>query len=534
MESFLDSLKLCPMKSLYCDVCERHFNAQLSTPNEVAFLKHGNRSQHVNHKKEQADDLSIRSSESEEFVLTNASSFIGLEERRLSVSVASECLNQFSSPNNDAFSESSSVIGLSNFSTSSSNNMYWNAMVSPEKTGLIDFYDSLENYLGEAEGEEEVFEDDRSISLGTERSNGYFSQSEKSYVDSESAVSVTNDDVISIYSATERRSSLNSDTHSDVLGSDGDFDGYGNYRRMNDNDSIHSEDFNYSTDGTEHSEDEDESMLKTSSKLSQKECISNEVLSKQRIIVQDFYNVIPAKFNRIAGKEVNVEIALMALNHIVELNLSDPEGDEFLDVLNKIMALTSEEDSAIPMKTKTLKRAFLSKADKIFPIESIGIKLLPCFFSNSSTTSSRKKDPVPILHKHFRKIEDALALLLLQVNPEDVMSEMKPEFLECHFDGSKERLYTGYSSGDYPIDVQGWINSDFKSKYYGRKPLPLLISIYIDGCLLNSTHTRSAIPVIITILNDKKKSSTVIGFNYEVRILTNLETTNIAIWSLPR
>jgi hypothetical protein len=158
------------MKSLYCDVCERHFSAKLSTPDDVAFLKHGNKSKyHVNHKKEQADDLSIRSSESEEFVLTNASSFIGLEERRLSVSVASECLNQFSSPNNDAFSESSSVIGLSNFSTSSSNNMYWNAMVSPEKTGLIDFYDSLENYLGEAEGEEEVFEDDRSISLGTER-----------------------------------------------------------------------------------------------------------------------------------------------------------------------------------------------------------------------------------------------------------------------------------------------------------------------------------------------------------------------------
>ena len=79
----------------------------------------------------------------------------------------------------------------------------------------------------------------------------------------------------------------------------------------------------------------------------------------------------------------------------------------------------------------------------------------------------------------------------------------------------RDCIATGYSSGDYPIDVQGWINSDFKSKYYGRKPLPLLISIYIDGCLLNSTHTRSAIPVIITILNDKKKSSTVIGFNYE-------------------
>ena len=73
VERILDWLKLWPMKSLYCDVCERHFNAQLSTPDEVAFVKHGNRSQHVNHKKEQADDLSIRSSESEEVVLTSES-----------------------------------------------------------------------------------------------------------------------------------------------------------------------------------------------------------------------------------------------------------------------------------------------------------------------------------------------------------------------------------------------------------------------------------------------------------------------------
>ena len=73
------------------------------------------------------------------------------------------------------------------------------------------------------------------------------------------------------------------------------------------------------------------------------------------------------------------------------------------------------------MKTKTLKRAFLSKADNVIPIESIGIKLLPCFFWSGSSTASRRKEPVPLLNKHFRKIEDSLALLLLQVNPEDLI-----------------------------------------------------------------------------------------------------------------
>ena len=222
------------MKSLYCDVCERHFNAKVSTPDDVAFLKHGNKSKyHVDYKKKLADDVSILSSESEDFGLTNESSFIGLEERRLNVSVASEYLNQFSSSNNDAISESSSLVGVSNFSSSSSNNMYWNAMVSPEKTGLIEFYDSLKTYVGETESEEDVFEDDLSTSFGSERSNGLCSQSEKSYMDSESSVYLSNDDV-SITSATERRSSLNSENRS-YLGSDGDFDEHGNNRCRYDN-----------------------------------------------------------------------------------------------------------------------------------------------------------------------------------------------------------------------------------------------------------------------------------------------------------
>jgi len=91
------------MKSLYCDVCERYFNAKVSTPDVVALLKHGNKGKyHANHKKELGDDISIISSESEDFGPTNDYIFIGLEERRLSVSIASEYLNQFSLPNNDA------------------------------------------------------------------------------------------------------------------------------------------------------------------------------------------------------------------------------------------------------------------------------------------------------------------------------------------------------------------------------------------------------------------------------------------------
>jgi hypothetical protein len=38
------------------------------------------------------------------------------------------------------------------------------------------------------------------------------------------------------------------------------------------------------------------------------------------------------------------------------------------------------------------------------------------------------------------------------------------------------------------------------------------VSIFIDGALMNTTHTSSATPIVLTIINDKKKNSTVVGF----------------------
>jgi hypothetical protein len=38
------------------------------------------------------------------------------------------------------------------------------------------------------------------------------------------------------------------------------------------------------------------------------------------------------------------------------------------------------------------------------------------------------------------------------------------------------------------------------------------VSIFIDGALMNSTHSRSAIPIVLTILNDSAKNTTLVGF----------------------
>ena len=136
-------------------------------------------------------------------------------------------------------------------------------------------------------------------------------------------------------------------------------------------------------------------------------------------------------------------------------------ADDFLDVLNKVITVTSGDISPLPLRSKTLRKAFLSKANVLFPIAKVGLRLLPIFFGTDATSSSKRKVEVPLTHKPFREIEDALALLLLKVDPEDLMQDVKAVFISKN-DGSGcyERLYTDYGSGDYPIDVQKVVHAD--------------------------------------------------------------------------
>ena len=65
---------------------------------------------------------------------------------------------------------------------------------------------------------------------------------------------------------------------------------------------------------------------------SEYDCSTNEIKLKQELTKHFFYNNMPAKFNRVCGEDVNIEIAIqcLCLNHMVELHMSESEADEFL------------------------------------------------------------------------------------------------------------------------------------------------------------------------------------------------------------
>jgi len=244
------------------------------------------------------------------------------------------------------------------------------------------------------------------------------------------------------------------------------------------------------------------------------ECQSNEIKKRQDLLVYFFYDNFPAKFNRIGGREANVELAMKCLDYVVHQHLTDAEGDKLLELVREVV-VKSNQDSVcpIPMRMKTLRRAFLSKADNFFALKYEKIALLHEYFGNTGMETGRKKKKItiPPKRKAYRTLEDALALLLLKMNPEEMLKEMEPAYTTVN--GIKERLYSDFSTGDYPIEIQKEVHSRYLVDFKGKKPLVIFLSIFIDGALLNSTKSRSAIPIVVTVLNDTKKNSTVIAFN---------------------
>jgi hypothetical protein len=180
--------------------------------------------------------------------------------------------------------------------------------------------------------------------------------------------------------------------------------------------------------------------------------------------------------------------------------MSETEGDDFLALMDRIVSKQTGKVFPMPMRSKTLNRAFLGKTDSFFPLEISKISILPQIFMDG------ERADLPPLCKPFIKLEDALSTLLLKINPCELTKDSMPEFEEVN--GVWQRVYNGFCSGDYPIDVKKQLNR----KFVGILPLFIFVSVFIDSALMNSGHTRSATPIVLTVLNDAKKNSTLVGF----------------------
>ena len=137
--------------------------------------------------------------------------------------------------------------------------------------------------------------------------------------------------------------------------------------------------------------------------------------------------------------------------------MSEAEGDEFLALMDRIVSSQTGKLFPMPIRAKTLKLAFLGKADHFFPLEETTIQILPQLFEESEKSKAR----IPPLKKTSILLENALSFLLLKIMP----SNLTMESMALHeiVNGKSERLYEGFCSGDYPIEIQELMFRDYKT-----------------------------------------------------------------------
>jgi len=107
--------------------------------------------------------------------------------------------------------------------------------------------------------------------------------------------------------------------------------------------------------------------------MSERDCTSNVIKQNQDLIKLFYFDNMPAKFNRVLGVEVDVEDALQCLNQMVEMHMSEAEGDVFLAFKDRIITKRTGEVFAMPIRSKTLRLAFLGKADSFFLVQQASV-----------------------------------------------------------------------------------------------------------------------------------------------------------------
>ena len=84
------------------------------------------------------------------------------------------------------------------------------------------------------------------------------------------------------------------------------------------------------------------------------ECTHNVIKQNQDLIRLFFFDNMHAKFNRVLGVEVDVEDALQCLNQMVEMHMSEAEGDDFLAFMDRIITKRTGEIFVLPIRSKTI------------------------------------------------------------------------------------------------------------------------------------------------------------------------------------
>lgn len=247
--------------------------------------------------------------------------------------------------------------------------------------------------------------------------------------------------------------------------------------------------------------------------LTKEQCIPNDVLKIQQLVLSQLYDQTssPIRFNKVNNeKEVNKVAALQILKFCEERHMSRVEAEEYLKSTHHLIEAVTLNNFDMVRSYKTLKRVFLWSLDKKIPLSYAELKLPSPFFGQFRT---RSNNPLPSIKAAYIPLEVTIALLLLKLDPEDVIDNFAPEYwtgINNEGEESVQRIYTNWVSGKYAVDIQRLYRDSLDTVH---TPLLLCFSIHIDESVMNSGQSRSTTPVSICLQNGRNKNfQNLVGF----------------------
>ena len=162
--------------------------------------------------------------------------------------------------------------------------------------------------------------------------------------------------------------------------------------------------------------------------LTRDECEDNDILKLQEIMLSKLYDQrnSSSRFNKVNnGKDVDKLAALKILQYIEEHHLSVVEANEYLQYNHELIEHVTGKPFNMVKSYKTLKRVFLLELDKLIPLCEVTVDLPKEFFHDIVGKNNRH---LPSLKAVHIPLEAAIAILLLKMSPDDIVSDMKPQY----------------------------------------------------------------------------------------------------------
>ena len=224
--------------------------------------------------------------------------------------------------------------------------------------------------------------------------------------------------------------------------------------------------------------------------IKQVDIAANPSISFQLEMIKMYFDkeIIPFTVRNRSGTVQNVcwQTYVLINGFISDSQLSESKGDQLLVMMKELFKFNNVNGVGLPSNYRTIVKACNQHVDSLFQIITWNKSLPADFFGLLST----RNDPLKQVQGAFYPIIQRINEILLVSNP----SYFASKFIMLK--RNSIRVFGDFQSGECFKMLDAKIKS-----LHGHNAVPLCFAISLDETTMNTTRSRSEVPVTIMIYN---------------------------------